>query len=88
MQMWMLTTNHQSEFRDHSGGAGRRNGGSEGDCNSIGRTMLAGWTQCSQELDHQPRSLQGGIHGYRYICSRGWPSLTSMLGEVFGPVEA
>ena len=44
-------------------------------------------TQNSQGLDHQPRSVLGGIHGSRYICSRGCPCLTSMGGESFGPVE-
>ena len=70
------------------GGAGGRTGGEEGNCNPIGRTILAGWaTQCSQGLHHQPRSAQGGIHGSRYICSRGWPCLTSMGGEAFGHVD-
>jgi len=66
MQMWMLGANHQTEFRDPGGGAGA--GVTEGDCNPIGRTVSADWTaQCSQRLDHQPRRVQRGIHGSRYI---------------------
>ena len=38
-------------------------------------------------LDHQPRSVQGGIHGSRYICSREWPCLTVREWESLGPVE-
>jgi hypothetical protein len=81
MQMWMLGANHQTELRDPSGGAVRRTAGAEGSCNPIGRTILAGQTtQCSQGLDHWPRGVEWGIHGSIYICSRGWPCLTSMGG--------
>jgi hypothetical protein len=79
---------HQTKFGDLEGIAGGRTGGVEGDCHPIGRTMLAGQTtQSSQGLDHEPRSVQGEIHGFRYMCSRGWPSLTSMGREALGPVE-
>jgi hypothetical protein len=88
MQMWMLGANHQTELRDHGGGAGRRTGRAKGDCNPIGRITSAGWTtQCSQGLDQQRRSVQGGIHDSRDIGSRAWPCLTSMGGEALGPVE-
>ena len=40
-----------------------------------------GGTQSFQGLDHQPKSIHGGIHDSRYLCSRGWPYLTSMGGE-------
>jgi hypothetical protein len=60
MQMWILAVNHQTELRDPGGGAGRRTGGAEGNCNLIGRTISAGWTtEFSQGVDHQPRSVQG-----------------------------
>jgi hypothetical protein len=86
--MWMLGDNHQTELGNPSEGACRRTEGAEGDCNPIGITMLASQTtQCSQGLDHQPRRLQEGIHGSRYKCSRGWPCLTSMGGQVGGLVE-
>jgi hypothetical protein len=63
--------------------------GVEGDCNPIGRTISVNWiAQSSQRLNHQPKSIHGGIHGSRYICSRRFPYLTSMRGEAFGPVEA
>jgi hypothetical protein len=35
-----------------------------------------------------PKSTHGGTHGSIYICSRGWPYLTSMGGEALCPVEA
>jgi hypothetical protein len=83
MQTGMLGANHQTELRDPGGGAGWRPGGAEGDFNPVGRTLSADWTtQCSQGLDHQPKWVQGGIHGTRYICSKGWP-LDPM--EVWGP---
>ena len=51
MQMQLLTANHQTELGDPAKEAGGRTGGAEGDCNPIGRTMLAGWTtQSSQDL--------------------------------------
>ena len=86
--MWMLGANHQTELREPDGGAGGKTGRVEGDCNPLGGAMLAGGsTQCSKGLDHQPRSIWGGIHGSRYICSRGWFCLTSMGREALGPVE-
>jgi hypothetical protein len=61
MQMWMLGANHQTELREPGQGADRGTGGAEGDCNPIGRTKSAcQTTQCSQSLDHQPRSVQDG----------------------------
>ena len=46
------------------GGAAGRTGGAEGHGNLIGKTTLAGLTtQCSQGLDRQSRSVQGGILG-------------------------
>ena len=29
---------------------------------------------------HEPRSVQGGTHGSRYICCRGWWCLTAIGG--------
>jgi hypothetical protein len=84
--MWMLEANHQTELKDTSWGAGRRTLGAEGHCNPIGRTMLSGWTtQLSQGLDHQPMSVQGGIHDSGYICSRALLKL--MGGQAFGHEE-
>jgi hypothetical protein len=66
-------------------GVGGRTVGVEGDCNPTGRTTSVGQTtQCSQKLDHQPRSVQWGS---RYVCSRRWPCLTAMGGETLGLVE-
>jgi hypothetical protein len=77
----------ETKLRGSDTGAVGRSGGAEGGCNPIGKTSAGGTTQCSQELDHHLRSVQRGIHGSRYICSRGWPCLTSMGGEALGPVE-
>jgi hypothetical protein len=55
----------------------------------IGRTTIS-TNQNSPEIpgDHQPKSTHGGSHGSSSMCSRGWPSQTSMGGETLGPVEA
>jgi hypothetical protein len=39
------------------------------------------------ELNHQLKKKHGGMCGSSYICSRGWPSRSSMGGEVLGPVK-
>ena len=44
--------------------------------------------QSSQGLNHQPKDTHGGTHGSSCICSRGWPSQTSMEGESLGPMKA
>ena len=33
------------------------------------------------------RDTHGGTHGSSCICSRGWPSRTSIGGEALGPVK-
>jgi hypothetical protein len=40
-----------------------------------------------QELNHQPKSTHDATHGSSCICSRGWPSHSSMGGEALGPVK-
>jgi hypothetical protein len=42
----------------------------------------------SPGLNYQPKSTGGGTHGSGCICSRGWPSQTSIGGEALGPVKA
>jgi hypothetical protein len=37
---------------------------------------------------YQPKSTCGGTHGSCCICSRGWPSRTSMRGEALCPKKA
>ena len=55
----------------------------------LGRTAVStNWTpQSSQVLNHQPKSTHSGTHGSSCICSRGWPSRTSMGGEALGPAK-
>jgi hypothetical protein len=45
-------------------------------------------SQSSQGLNHQPKSTHGKTHDSSCICSRGWPSRSSMGGETLGPVKA
>jgi len=55
----------------------------------IRRTTLPDLTtQFSQSLDHQPRSVPGGIPDSKYVCNRGWPCLTATGGEALGPGDA
>jgi hypothetical protein len=56
-------------------------------CKPMGRTTNQ-TTQCSQILNHQPKSIHGGTHGSRYIYSRGLPYLTSMGRQALNPVKA
>jgi hypothetical protein len=39
------------------------------------------------ELNHQSKKTHGGTCGSSCICSRGWPSRSSMGGEALGPVK-
>jgi hypothetical protein len=48
---------------------------------------LACTPQSSQELNHQPRSTHGGTHGSSCICSRGWPTWSSVGGEALCPMK-
>jgi hypothetical protein len=58
-------------------------------CSPIGGTTI--WTsqylRSSLGLNHQPNSIHGGTHCSSCICSRGWPSQSSMEGEALGPVK-
>ena len=64
-------------------GARESTQGTEGICSPIGGTTI--WTnqcpQSSQGLSHQPKNTHGGTYGSRCLCSRGWPSRSSMGGE-------
>jgi hypothetical protein len=44
--------------------------------------------QSSQGLNNQPKNTHEGTHGSICICSRGWPYLVSMGGEVLDPMKA
>jgi hypothetical protein len=63
--------------------------GAEGVCSPIGGTAI--WTnqypQSSLGLNYQSKKTQVGTHGSICICSRGWPSRSSMGGETLGPVK-
>jgi hypothetical protein len=62
---------HWNEPWDSNGRAKGRTEGAKEDCHPIGRTLSNNWiTPSSQALNHQAKSIHGGIHGSRYICSR------------------
>jgi hypothetical protein len=87
--MQIFTANCQTEPKNHNGSAREKIEGAEGNYSPIGRTISTKrTTQSSQRLNYKPKSVHGGIHGSRYICSREWPYLTSIRVEALGPVEA
>jgi hypothetical protein len=45
------------------------------------------YLQSSLGLNHQSKKTHGSTHGSTCICSRGWPSQSSMGGEALGPVK-
>jgi hypothetical protein len=45
------------------------------------------YLQNSLGLNDQPKKTLGGIHCSSCICSRGWPSGSSMGGEALGPLK-
>jgi hypothetical protein len=44
-------------------------------------------TPSSLELNHQSKIAHGGTCGSSCMCSRGWPSRSSMGGEALGSVK-
>jgi len=85
----MLTTKHQTEYKDPNGRVRGRTEGTEKNYNTIGRTTISiNWIpQSSQGLNNEPKSTHGGTNGSSCICSRVSPYLASMRGEALGPVE-
>jgi hypothetical protein len=85
----ILAANHWTEHRVPSEGARERTQGAEGFSSPVGGTTT--WTnqypQSSQGLNYQPKSTHVGTHGSTFICSRGWPSQSSVIGEALGPVK-
>ena len=45
------------------------------------------YPQSSLGLNHQLKKTHGGTLGSSCISSRGWPSQSSMGGEVLGPLK-
>ena len=64
--------------------------GAEGVCSPIGGTTIWSYQypQSSLGLNHQSKKTHRETHGSSCICSRGWPSRSSMRGEALGPVKA
>jgi hypothetical protein len=87
---WMLTVIYWTEQKVPNEGARESTQGAEGVCSPIGGTSI--WTnqypQSSFEINHQLKKTHGGTCGSSYICSRGWPSQSSIGGEILGPVRA
>jgi hypothetical protein len=90
IQRWMLSAYHWTDHRVPKQGARKSTQGAEGLCSPIGGTTI--WTnqypQSSHGINHQPESTHGGTHGSSCICSRWWPSRSSMGEEALGPVQA
>jgi hypothetical protein len=72
-----------------NGGVRERTEGAEGVCSLIGRIIISAnqTPQNSQGLNHQPKSIHRGTHGYSCICNKEWPCQTSVEGEALGPVK-
>ena len=89
-QKWMLTVIHWTEHKVPNEGARENTQGAERVWSPIGGTSV--WTdqylQSSLELKHQSKKTHGRTCGSSYICSRGWPSWSSIGGEALGPVKA
>ena len=81
---------HLAEHRIPTSEARERTQGAEGVSSPIGGTTICinQNPQSSYGLNHQPKSTNGGTLGSSHICSRGWPSRSSMGGEALGPVKA
>jgi hypothetical protein len=71
--MQILTGNHGSEPGVPNGRARERSEGAEGDFNLLGKTVLANeTTQSSQGLNHQTKSIHGGIQALEtYVAEDG-----------------
>jgi hypothetical protein len=85
IQKWRLTAIHLTEHRISNEGARERTQGAEGVSSPIWTNQYA---QSSQTLNHPANSTHGGTHVSNCLCSRGWPSQSSMEGEALGPVKA
>jgi hypothetical protein len=61
----------------------------KGFCSPIGGKTIGTnhYPQSSQGLNHQSKKTHGRTHSSSLICSRGWPSQSSMGGEALGPVK-
>ena len=80
----MLSVNHWTEHRVLNGGTREKTQGAEGICSPIGGTTISNnqTLQSSQRLNHQRKTIHGATDGSSHICSRGWPSRSSMGGPV------
>jgi hypothetical protein len=85
----MLTATHWAEHRVPNEGARESIQGAEGVCSPIGGTTTGTnqYLQSFMGLNHQPKKTHDGTHGFSCICSREWPSQSSMGGEVLSPVK-
>ena len=86
IQKWILTAIHWMEHRVSSEGAREKTQGAKGVCSLIegGTIWTNQYLQSSLGLNEQLKKTHCGNHGSRCICCRGWPSCSSMEGEVLG----
>jgi hypothetical protein len=54
---------------------------------SLWMVVLSGSALNFVSVYHQSKKTHGGTCGSSYVCSRGWPSRSSMGGEALGPVK-
>ena len=78
-----------TEHKVSNEGVRERTQGAEGVCSLIGGTTICTiqYPPSFLGLNHQPKKTHSGTHGSSCICSRGWPSQSSMVGEALGPVK-
>ena len=83
------TKQNKTKNRVPNEGARENTQGAEGVCNPIEGSTI--WTnqypQSSLGLNHQSKKTNGGTHGSSCICSRRWPTWSSMGGEALGLVK-
>jgi hypothetical protein len=60
--------------------------GAEGVFSPVGRTTIC-FNQYLQSSLHQPNKTHGATNGSSCICSRGWPTQSSVEGETLGAVK-
>jgi hypothetical protein len=85
----MFAANHWTEHEVHNGKMREWIVGAEGVYNPIGRTTSTNqMPQCSQGLNHQPKSIHGETHDSSCIYRRGWLCLALIGGEALIPVKA
>jgi hypothetical protein len=85
----MFTVIRWTEHRVPNEGVRESTQGAEGVCSPIGGTIIGTnqYPQSSLGLNQQSKKTHGRTHGSSCICTREWPSLSSMEGKALGRVK-